>query len=167
MPNQKNRPGDVMSFRESFKHPTYLGYVALVRIAIGYHFVTVAWPKVTGGFGRMGEQLLSAAPNDPFAWHRAFIVDWVVPNADWFRYVVAYGELAIGISLLTGCLVRISSAFGAFHNLNIYLAAATGVAVGLNRLFILLHLIFVFSGAGRSLGVDCWLHLKFPSSPLF
>jgi thiosulfate dehydrogenase [quinone] large subunit len=153
----------------SFTQRTSLGFLALIRIAVGYHFVDVAWPKVTGRFSGEGlaGMLLKSAPNNRSAWHREFIVEWVVPNADWFSYVVAYGELAIGVSLLTGCLVRLGSAFGAFHNLNIYLAVATGAQVGLNRVFIILHLIFIMAAAGRSLGLDGWLHRKFPRSPVF
>lgn len=154
-------------FVVNFREPTYLGYLALIRIAIGYHFVLASWPKVQSGFGGLGDQLLSGVRADTFGWYRAFIVDWVVPNASWFSYVVAYGELAIGISLLTGCLVRVSSAFGAFHNLNILLAIATGPQVGLNRLFVIAQLVFVASSAGRAVGVDGWLHKRWPRSPLF
>jgi thiosulfate dehydrogenase [quinone] large subunit len=158
-----------MSLRDEFGRRTYLGYLALIRIAVGYHFADVAWPKVTRGFpgDALAGRLLEGAPDDPFAWHRDFIVGWVVPNADWFSYVVAYGELAIGVSLLSGFLVRIGSAFGAFHNLNIYLAIATGAQVGLNRLFMLLHLIFIAASAGRALGLDGWLHRKYPRNAVF
>lgn len=158
-----------MTLRENFRQPTSLGYLALARIMVGYHFAFVGWAKVARGFG--GENLrrtLERAQNDPFDWHRAFIEGWIVPNADWFSQVVAYGELAIGISLLTGCLVRVASSFGAFHNLNIYLALAEGGAdYALGRIEVLLHLIFVMAAAGRSLGLDGWLHRRFPRSRLF
>jgi thiosulfate dehydrogenase [quinone] large subunit len=155
---------------ENFHQKTSLGYLALVRIAVGYHFLNAAWGKVTGGMTpeSLTKSLLAGAPSDPLDWHRSFITGWVVPNAGWFSYLVAYGELAIGISLLLGCLVRVSSSFAAFHNLNIFLAAATsGAQVGLNRIFILLHLVFVATSAGRALGIDGWLHRKFPRNPLF
>jgi thiosulfate dehydrogenase [quinone] large subunit len=144
--------------------------LALIRIAVGYHFLNVAWPKVTQGFSSedLATRLMEGTPNDVFGWHRQFIEGWVVPNVGWFSYLVAYGELAIGVSLVTGCLVRVSAAFGAFHNFNIYLAIASGGAqVGINRLFVILQLIFIITSAGRSLGVDRWLHRAFPRSPLF
>lgn len=109
--------------------------------------------------------------NDPVALHRDFILNVVLPHPVFFSYLVAFGELAIGISLLTGCLVRISSLFGSFHNLNILLAVAmpegNGAQIRLNRLYVFLHLLFVLSSAGRSLGVDEWLKKKFPRSRLF
>jgi hypothetical protein len=57
---------------------------------------------------------LAKVGGDPIGWHRDFILHVVVPHAHFFGYLVAYGEIAIGISLLVGCLVRISSSFGAF-----------------------------------------------------
>lgn len=89
-------------------------------------------------------------------------------RSSWFSQLVAYGELAIGLALLTGCLVRVASSFGAFHNLNIYLAVAdSGADFALGRMYVLLHIIFVITAAGRLLGLDAWLHRKFPRAPVF
>ena len=85
-------------------------------------------------------------------------------------FSVAYGEIAIGLSLFFGCLVRLSSAFGVFHNLNILFAMALpagGVQVGLNRIFIVFQLMFLFASAGRALGLDALLKKRFPQSWLF
>lgn len=162
-----------MSLSTNFKQPTYLGYLAIVRIVVGYHFITAAWPKITGPFLKghiLPEELAKTVGKDPFAWHRAFITGVVIPHPHFFSNLVAFGEMAIGISLLVGCLVRISSLFGAFHNFNILLsiAVANGAAqLGINRIYIVLHLIFVITSAGRSLGLDGFLHERFPRSKLF
>ena len=161
------------SITENFQQNSYAGYLAIVRILVGYHFLEVGWPKVARGF-YTGDSLpgrLVDATLDPLGWHRAFIFDVVVPNPVLFSYLVAFGEVAIGLSLLTGCLVRVASLFGAFHNFNILFAiaipAANGVQIRLNRLYIFLHLLFVIAAAGRSLGVDGWLKKKFPRCWLF
>ena len=162
-----------MTLAANFKQKTYLGYLAILRIAVGYHFLTAAWPKVTGKFlngQTLAEELAKTAMKDPFAWHRSFILGFVVPHSHSFSHLVAFGELAIGISLLFGCLVRISALFGAFHNLNILLAIAIangGPQLGINRIFIFLQLVFVFSSAGLSLGLDGLLKRWFPNSKLF
>ena len=162
-----------MDIVRNFKQPTYLGYLAILRIVVGYHFITAAWPKLTGPFvkGRiLPEELIKTVVKDPIAVHRAFIVHVVVPHAHFFSNLVAFGEFAIGVSLLLGCFVRIASLFGAFHNLNILLAIAiaNGAAqLGINRIFIVLHLVFVFASAGRSLGLDGLLKRRFPNTPLF
>jgi len=125
----------------SFRQNTFLGYLAIVRIFIGYHFISVAWRKLSEVFlsGEALPQILANAANDPFPLHRDFIFGVVVPNSVFFSYLICFGEIAIGISLVLGCLVRVSSLFGAFHNLNIYLAIGIprgGATLGLNRLYI-------------------------------
>jgi thiosulfate dehydrogenase (quinone) large subunit len=161
------------SLANNFKQPTYLGYLALVRILVGVLFLLVAWPKVSGRF-LTGEvlprQLLNGIQKDPLSWHRAFIEGVVVPHGHFFSYLSAFGEISIGISLVVGCLVRISSLFGAFYNFNILFSvayAAGGGTVNYNRVLILLHLIFVSASAGRSLGIDGLLKRRFRRTWLF
>ena len=162
-----------MSLTTNFKQPTYLGYLAIVRIAVGYHFIMASWPKITGAFLNghvLPEEMAKAVGKDPFAWHRAFITGVVIPHPHFFSHLIAYGEMAIGISLVVGCLVRVSSLFGAFHNLNIFLTIgiANGAAqLGINRIYVILHLIFVITSAGRALGLDGLLHQRFPRVKLF
>ncbi len=154
---------------------TWLGYLAVVRILVGIQFFLVAWPKVVGGRFLAGqgqglaERLLAGAQHDPLLWHRAFITGFVAPHAHFFSYLVAFGELAIGISLITGCLVRVSSSFGAFHNANIFFALAyvNNAQANYNRLLVLLHIVFIFSSAGRVFGIDGLLAKRFPRSRLF
>jgi thiosulfate dehydrogenase [quinone] large subunit len=115
-------------------------------------------------------QLLNGIQKDPLAWHRAFIAGFVIPHGHFFSYLSAFGEISIGLSLLVGCLVRISSLFGVLYNFNIMFSvayAAGGGTVNYNRVLILLHLIFVSASAGRSLGVDGLLKRRFPRTWLF
>lgn len=158
-----------MSLRDNFRQPTYLGYLAIIRIFVGYHFITTGWQKISTNWGgsELTKQLMDNIQHDMFTWHHDFIVGWVVPNAGWFSHFIGYSELALGLSLLVGCLVRVSSAFGTFHMLNIYTSIATGAQVGLTRIFIVAQLMFLFASAGRSLGIDGWLHRRFPRSPIF
>jgi thiosulfate dehydrogenase (quinone) large subunit len=162
-----------MGLVSNFKQSTSLGYLALVRFAVGYHFLGVAIPKLSSGFlnGKvLANQLAAGIGKDPFAWHRAFIQGQVLPHAHLFNYLTTFGELAIGLSLVTGCLVRVASFFGAFYQANILLSvgfAAGGALFALNRLYILLHVIFVLASAGRAWGLDCLLKKGFPKSRLF
>jgi len=158
---------------DDFRKSAYGGYLAIVRILVGYHFVEVGWRKVSQGYysGDSLPRQLADAVHDPLGWHQDFILNVVLPHPQLFSFLVAFGELAIGISLMTGCLVRVSSLFGAFHNFNILFAVAIpgggGAQMRVNRLYIFLHLIFVICAAGRWLGVDGWLKKKFPRCWLF
>ncbi|MBI4463456.1 MAG: DoxX family membrane protein [Acidobacteria bacterium] len=162
-----------MFLASHLKQTTYLGYLVLPRLAVGYFFLHGGWAKFRPGF-LSGEglirQLAEPVLQDPILWHRDFIQGTVIPNAHVFSYLVCFGEIAIGVSLLVGCLVRLSSVFGAFHNLNILLAIAVGggpTQLGLNLICIPLHIIFVFASAGRVLGIDGILKSKFPLCRLF
>jgi thiosulfate dehydrogenase [quinone] large subunit len=160
-----------MSLVNNFKQSTYLGYLAILRVFVGYHFLNSAWNKLFRDVFLHGHalsaRLLGPVANDPSALHRAFIEGFVLQHAAFFSYFIPLGEVAIGISLVLGCLVRVSASFGAFLNLNILFAIATGAQVGLNRIFIVLNLIFVFSSAGRALGLDAILRKWFPRCWLF
>jgi thiosulfate dehydrogenase [quinone] large subunit len=162
-----------ISKKTASKQTTYLLYLAIPRIFVGYHFIGVAWAKLSRGFlnGKdLSAQLLQTVGKDPVGWHRHFILGFVLPHSAFFSYLVPLGELAIGISLVLGCLVRLSSLFGAFHNLNILFAialASSGAQVAVNEIFIVLHLMFVFASAGRVIGMDCILKKGFPRSWLF
>lgn len=160
----------------TFQHKTWLGYLALVRTLVGVQFFMVGWPKLTVGrfLSRNGqslaEDLMRGAPKDYLAWHRAFITGFVVPHAHFFSYLVAFGEVAIAISLITGCLVRVSCLFGAFRNANIYFSVAIasgGATMDYNRLLVLLHVVFVCASAGLLFGLDGLMKKRFPRSWLF
>ncbi len=161
-----------MSFLDHFRQRTYLVYLALPRIVAGWFFFQFGFQKFNSRFlsGQQLSRQLAAAANDPWAWHRGFILNTVAPHAHLFAYIVSFGEMAIGLSLMAGLLVRLSSLFGLFHNLNIYFAIALpngGPQVGLNRIYIALEIVFIFASAGRALGVDAILEQRFPRSWLF
>jgi uncharacterized membrane protein YphA (DoxX/SURF4 family) len=161
-----------VSFRDHWKQSTWLGYLAIPRIVVGFFFLQFGWAKFNPRF-LSGQQLasqLARAASDPLPFHRDFILHTVVPHAHFFAVLIAFGEVAIALSLLLGCLVRLSSLFAAFHNLNIYFALgipAGGAQLGLNRIFIVLELMFVFASAGRAFGLDGLLKKRFPGSWIF
>jgi thiosulfate dehydrogenase [quinone] large subunit len=98
---------------------------AVVRILTGLLFTAEGLSKLTGDFVRGGfaKQVgRIAAGSFPF-WKR-FLEAAVVPHADAFGWVVALGELAVGIGLLAGFLTRIASAGGALLMLSIALGEA-------------------------------------------
>ena len=49
-----------------FKQRTYLAYLALARLAVGYHFTIVGWAKVRRGFDADDlKRFLDNLSNDP------------------------------------------------------------------------------------------------------
>jgi uncharacterized membrane protein YphA (DoxX/SURF4 family) len=161
-----------VSLGDHFKRTTSLAHLAIPRIVVGYYFVQFGWQKLAPRFlsGEQFTRQLARASADPLPFHRDFILHFVTPHAYLFAHLVAYGEIAIGLSLFFGCLVRLSCFFAVFHNLNILFAIALpagGVQVGLNRIFIVFELMFLFASAGRALGLDALLKKRFPQTWLF
>jgi thiosulfate dehydrogenase (quinone) large subunit len=94
--------------------------LAALRIAIGVLFVIFGESKVfdswfiaDGGFQSAVQSFIQQGNAYPF------MVDtlrtMVLPHAHFLAFLVAYGELAIGLSLVSGVLVRTASVFSAIY----------------------------------------------------
>ncbi len=98
---------------------------ALVRILTGLLFVASGISKVTGEFVRGGfaaDAKEIAAKSFPF-W-RQVLGTVVIPRAGLFSWIIALGEVALGIGLLLGLLTRVAAAGGALLMLSIVLGEA-------------------------------------------
>ncbi len=139
----------------------------LLRLYIGYEWTMAGWEKVTNaawvgsnagtaihGF-LMGALQKTTGSNPAVAsWYAWFINTIALPHTALFSYVVAFGELAVGIGLMLGMFTGIAAFFGAFMNIN-YLFAGT-ISVNPLLLLIELFLILAWRNAGW-LGIDRWL----------
>lgn len=87
-------------------------------------------------------------------WYVNFLNAFIVPNVHWFSYLVAYGELVVGIALIVGAFTGVAAFFGAFMNMNYMLAGTTSTNPILA--FLELFLILAWRVAGYY-GLDNWL----------
>ncbi len=63
-----------------------------------------------------------------FDWYRAFLQFLIDHHAQgWFAWLIALGELAVGIGLLLGVLVGVAAFFGIVMNMSYLLAGSTSV----------------------------------------
>jgi len=139
----------------------------LLRVYVGYQWVTAGWEKLTGGAwigpqaGTALRGFLTSAIAKSFGanpavqgWYAAFVSGVALPHVAIFSYIIAFGEFAVGVGLVLGAFTGIAAFFGAFMNLN-YLFAG---AVSINPLLLLveLFLILAWRNAGW-LGLDRWL----------
>jgi thiosulfate dehydrogenase (quinone) large subunit len=87
-------------------------------------------------------------------WYASFLQSVVLPNAAVFAYVVAFGEILIGLGLLLGCLTGIAAFFGLLLSANFLLAGVVdpNLVNGVEALFLML----AWRVAGYY-GVDRWL----------
>ncbi len=120
-----SQTGDGVSQRGSGITLRTVRTAAVVRILTGLLFTAEGLSKLTGDFVRGGFAKHAgriAAGSFPF-WKR-FLETAVVPHADAFGWLVALGELAVGLGLLAGFLTRAASAGGALLMLAIALGQA-------------------------------------------
>lgn len=129
---------------------TRMAWVWLVlRVYLGWEWLTAGWEKVTNPDGAWvgahagaaltgflnGALKQTAAACDPAKachpnvqdWYAWFTTHVALPNVTVFSYLVAYGEVLVGLALILGFLVGISAMCGMFMNLNFMLAGSLSV----------------------------------------
>ncbi len=140
----------------------------IVRLYVGYEWLTAGWEKLTGysisigSFGVAsnggpwvfsghdgaaikgfvaGAVAQSHGANPAVqSWYSAFLQTFVLPHAAVFAYLITFGEVLVGIALILGLLTGIASFFGIVMNLNYLLAGAvsTNPILGVLALFLIL-----------------------------
>jgi thiosulfate dehydrogenase (quinone) large subunit len=139
---------------------TYLWYIALLRIYIGYYMLMQGIGKFRRDFAHgdwIGRQIGDLATIDLYPWYKKFLIDYVVPHHELFGYLVIFGEILVGACLLLGFLTRFSSFVGLFMMINYYLGpgmARGGATMAQQQTFIVSMIIFLLSNPGRALGLD-------------
>jgi len=101
--------------------------LALLRIAVGVLFLIFGEYKVFGTQFTLGGGFQSWI--NRFIQHGAYpfmlgvLKNFVLPNGGVIAFLVAYGELCIGIALTAGILVRTASVFGVIFMLTLLFAS--------------------------------------------
>jgi thiosulfate dehydrogenase [quinone] large subunit len=148
-----------------------LGFLA-ARLYVGWEFLYAGWDKATNGWysgggegavsgtlgGAVAQSHASAADPHPavsnwFGWTASHLVH----HSELLSYLVVTGEIAVGIGLITGLLLRLSAFFGVALNSLFMFAGALGA--GLNPEMVLLGMgVLVTSAAGvYALSIDRYM----------
>jgi uncharacterized membrane protein YphA (DoxX/SURF4 family) len=136
--------------------------LALLRIVTGLFFLYFGLMKFNNP--RMPAILALSvrtwAEHHPQPVYQAFLETVILPNAIFFTRLVTYSELFIGLSYITGALIRYSSVLGLFLNLNFLLATQHmgADALGINLAFLSIHATLGWSRSGACYGLDGWLN---------
>ncbi len=143
-----------------FSTTTFAWLWAIVRIYLGYQWITAGWHKLTGGGWIDGGTALQgywtkaaaipAAPAKPaitYDWYRAFI-QFMLDNGwySWFAPLVAFGEFMIGVALILGAFVGVAAFFGVVLNWNFIMAGSASTNPVLLMLGIFLILAWKVAG---------------------
>ncbi|MBW4839147.1 MAG: DoxX family protein [Paenibacillaceae bacterium] len=135
----------------------------LVRLYVGYEWLTSGWGKVTGGFDAAGfltGALAKSGGEHPAvsSWWASFLEHFAVPNVGLFNILVPYGEVLVGLGLILGTFTWLAAFFGMVMNFA-FLFSGT---VSSNPLLLLLQIFIVVAGsnAGR-IGLDYFIQPYF------
>jgi thiosulfate dehydrogenase [quinone] large subunit len=139
--------------------------ILLLRVYTGIFFAYYGFRKiVSGSFTEGLAGFLSSRAEDSVGWYRVIVEAVIVPMQGLFAFLVAYGELALGMALIIGLATRYAAFAGAFMVLNFWLAKGQGVLDSQNHDVIWFVILIVLGGlhAGRVLSVDQKLVKRFP-----
>lgn len=144
----------------NLKEKTYLGYIVLLRLYIGYYLLYQGIRKYQRDFAHQDwivRQIGDLATVDLYSWYKTFLIQFVVPYRELFGYLVTWGEILLGICLLLGLFTRCSAVVGLFMLVNYVLGPGMvrgGATLGQQQTFIVVLVVILLSNPGRTLGLD-------------
>ena len=144
----------------NLREHTYLWYLAVLRIYVGYYMLLQGVRKFQRDFPKgdwIGRQIGDLNTLELYSWYKKFLLDYVVPHHELFGYLVMVGEIAVGACLLLGLFTRWSALIGLFMMVNYYLGpgiARGGATLAQQQTFIVALAIFALANPGRTLGLD-------------
>ena len=138
-------------------HSLSAWFVLALRLMFGYAFLSAGLSKLLeGAWTAQGYLAFGAAANgNPLAGMYAWMADtsWVLAFVD---VAVPFGQVAIGLGLIVGLLVRLAAFFGAFMMTMFYFGnwAVEHGFVNSDMAYALVFLAIAAFGAGRIIGLD-------------
>ncbi|GIQ71312.1 DoxX family protein [Xylanibacillus composti] len=133
--------------------------LTLLRLYIGYQWLTAGWGKITGDFnatGYLNGAIAKAAGENPTVqgWWAAFLEGFALPNAGLFNFLVAYGEFLVGLGLILGCFTTFAALMGAVMNFA-FLFSGT-ISTNPQMLLLTIFILVAAANAGK-FGADYYV----------
>lgn len=157
--------------RESLRQSVYLWPVAILRILSGHMWARTSlfWLRAEDRAASLSNQVAPLLESGrPTSWYQPFIEHVVLPNSEIFAVLVTAGEAGVAISLLFGVATRFGAAVAMLLATNYALLYGQNFLVPSgNTQYLWVSFVFLVLAAGRSFGVDYWLHRRWPKVPLW
>lgn len=142
------------------REATAASYVlAVARVWLGYQWLMAGWGKVAGEFSAVGflrGAIANSQGERPLVqgWWAAFLENFALPNAALFEFMIAWGEVLVGLGLIFGALSLLAAFFGMVMNFSFLLSGAISV----NPQMILVSFILLSGGCNTGvIGLDRWI----------
>lgn len=105
------------------------GVLTVVRIYLGWAWMTAGWGKITGGFdasgflgGAVGNPVMGPDGGAVYGWWVSFLESFAIPNAGLFNFLIPWGEFLVGLGLILGCFTTAAAFFAMVMNFSFMLS---------------------------------------------
>ncbi|REK74595.1 DoxX family protein [Paenibacillus paeoniae] len=140
------------------------GLVTVIRIVLGYQWLTSGWHKITGDVAFNAGGYLGNAVTNPvldkatgealYPTYNAFIENFALPNVKLINVIIPWGEFLVGLGLILGTLTVTAAFFGLMMNF-MFMFAGT---ISTNPWLTLLGVAVLVAGANAGrFGGDRWV----------
>ena len=147
-------------FTNLWNKKDFSAWLVVIRLVLGIEWFIAGLEKVletapTFPEGMAGTLGFFASAN-PNGWYVNLINNTFLPNATLFGYLVMWGELIAGITLILGLFVNLTSIVSIFMNLNFLFAAGwiSPSTFSMNWIMPVLGLILILGYGSKQLGLD-------------
>lgn len=144
--------------------------LVVLRLFLGITFAIAVWPKIHAGAAYAGIlqgflenfALPKAAP-----FYQSFLNGVVIPHIGVFAGLIVAGETCVAIAFITGTATRVAGIVAMLLVTNYMLSKGMWwwYPASNDAADFMIALALVIGAAGRTLGVDAWLHARFPRGP--
>jgi thiosulfate dehydrogenase (quinone) large subunit len=150
--------------------------LALLRVFTGIMFLFPGWRKVTSDFSAEGFVAGSVAgfPGDDSRlgapdWYAWFLENVVLAVPGVFSFMVAWGELLIGLALIFGVASRAAASAGVILLLSFHFAKGIDFwsAANYDAIWAVIFFVLAATAAGRVFGFDEYLYRRWPRGRWF
>jgi thiosulfate dehydrogenase [quinone] large subunit len=105
---------------------------------------------------------------NPFPWYKAFVEQTVLPNVGLFASLTAWGEVLVGLSLVSGLFAGLGALGGLWLSINYGIAGShtSSASEGFHYLLVAVFVVLFLARSGRAWGLDSWVAWRWPGSVL-
>ncbi|MGY5341718.1 DoxX family protein [Paenibacillus glucanolyticus] len=133
--------------------------LTIIRVYLGYEWMTAGWGKLTGGFdagGFLQGAIANASGDHPAVqgWWAAFLEHAALPGVNLFNFIIPLGEFLVGLGLILGTFTTFAALMGLVMNAA-FLFSGT---VSTNAQMLLLEVLVIVAAANAGkIGLDRWV----------
>lgn len=144
-----------------FQSPKSSWIWLVIRLYVGYQWMTAGWHKLIDGFDASGFLKGAIAKSVPAsegakpvvqAWWGNFLESFALPNISLFNFLVPWGEFLVGLALILGFATIFAATMGMVMNFAFILSGT----ISSNPNLLILEFVLVALGGAYAgyLGVD-------------